>query len=331
MSDVLSQSEIDALLHKFDSGDLDLLTAPTDETNKVREYDFRTANRFHKEQMRTLNVVFDNFARLFASYLSGTLRVMCSAEVKRLEEMKYQEFVNALPSPVILAIMRQPPLIGPILFVLSPDISYAMISRLLGGAPLSAGNEFSREFTEIELVLMERMLRQFMPLFVESWEKIDKISVQLDRIETSPQFAQIVAANETVAIVSLSVNIAGAVGLVNICLPQLALEPVSDKLSTRTMYQVTETQRCEESQQEIAGRLRNTPLFVTAAFNSTQATVRDILNLAVGDVLQLEHTLEDPMTLMVGHLPKFHGALGTKENRYAIKISEVINKEDVNE
>ena len=334
MSDVLSQAEIDALLSKFDSGEMDVENEQKEDTGKIYEYDFRTANRFHKEQMRTLNIIYDTFARLLSNYLSGTLRVMASADVMGIEELKYQEFINALPSPVILAIMRQPPLVGPILFEISSDVAYAMISRLLGGQPAHSGNAGSggggREFTEIELVLIERILRQFIPLFVESWNKVIQTNVVLDRIETNPQFAQVIATNETVAIISVNVKLGEAEGIANICLPHLALEPVSKQMSTKMMYQ-QETHHDHSAEKDITVRIERTRLDVSAVFNATTATVREVLGLSVGDVLQLEHSLSEPLTLMVGHLPKFKAGLGVKDNRYAAKISEVIRKEDSDE
>ncbi|MCL2030524.1 MAG: flagellar motor switch protein FliM, partial [Oscillospiraceae bacterium] len=327
MSDVLSQAEIDALLNKFDSGEMDLSAGQEAGGVKVRDYDFRTANRFHKEQIRTLNIIYETFARLLSNYMSGTLRVMASVDVLGIEELKYQEFINALPSPVILAVMRQPPLAGPILFEISPDIAYSMISRLLGGQPTYPGGA-TREFTEIELVLVERMLRQFMPLFVEGWTKVMKTSISLDRIETNPQFAQIVASNETVAIISLSVRLGETEGLVNVCLPHLALEPVNNQLSTKLMYQSSESQSKEPVKEDITARIARTQLSLAAVFNATDATVREILELSAGDVLRLDHTISEPLTLMVGHLPKFKVGLGVKDKRYAVKVSEVIRKED---
>ena len=329
MSDVLSQNEIDALLNALSSGVVETGELESSEPGqRVREYDFRTANRFHKEQIRTLRVIHDTFARLFSSYLSGTLRVMCSAEVLSVEELKYQEFVNSLPEPVILAVLRQLPLTGPVLFELTPDISYAMISRLLGGMPML--NVGTREFTEIELVLLERMLRQFLPLITESWEKIVNVSTSLDRIETSPQFAQIVGAGETVAIITLSVSIGNVTGLVNICLPHLALEPVNKMLQTKFMYQTGSTERMHSAAvaEDIRERLERTPLKLTAVFNQTSTTVRDILNLQVNDIIMLDHLLSEPLTLNVAHLPKFKCDLGVKENKYSVKISETIHKEE---
>ncbi len=324
MADVLSQSEIDALLNAISAGEIE--TAESEPEVKVRDYDFRTANRFHKEQMRTLRIIHDTFARLFAAYLSGTLRVMCSAEVLSVEELKYQEFVNALPEPVLLGVLRQPPLVGSVLLEISPDISFAMISRLLGGAPTPSG--LTREFTEIELVLLERVLRQFLPLFAESWEKIIRVNTTLDRIETSPQFAQIVASNETVAIITINVIIGDVAGLVNICLPHLALEPINQQLSTKLIYQSGLEREAEPAVKDIRSRLERSPLDLTAVFKTTTAVVRDILNLQEGDVIQLEHLLSEPLILKVAHLPKFRVELGVKDNRYAVKIAETIHKEE---
>lgn len=328
MAGVLSQAEIDALLNTIESEGIS--SQPLDDGGtQIREYDFRTANRFNKEHIRTLKIVYDNFARLFASYLSGTLRAMCSAEVISVEETKYSEFVNALPSPLILAVVRMPPMTGSVLLEVSPDLSYAVISRLLGGKPDK--ESVSRGFTEIELVLLERIMRQFLPLFGESWEKVVGITTYLDRLETSPQFAQIVAMNETVAIISISVKIDDATGTFNICLPHLALEPINQQLTTKFLYQNSESRELFPAHDDIKKRIERTPLDVSAFFNETLTSVRDILNLQTGDVISLNHKVSEPLTLRVGHLPKFKVEIGMKDRRYAAKVTEIIQKEDAND
>jgi flagellar motor switch protein FliM len=330
LAGVLSQEEIDALLNAIEEDGIDA-AAPVeaDSSGTVRDYDFRTANRFNKEHMRTLKIIYDTFARLFSSYLSGTLRAMCSAEVISVEETKYAEFVNALPNPLILAVVRMPPMVGSVLLEISPDLSYAIISRLLGGKPDK--ESVSRGFTEIELVLLERIMRQFLPLFGESWEKVVTINTTLDRLETSPQFAQIVSMNETVAIISLSVKLDDAEGSFNICLPHLALEPINQQLSTKFLYQTDVHRETESAYEDIQNRIQYTPLDVAASFNETYAPVREILNLQRGDVISLDHHISQPITLRVGHLPKFKADIGVKENRYAAKIIEIIRKEEAND
>ncbi len=328
MADVLSQSEIDALLNAINSGSVDVQAA-TDTTpaTKIRPYDFRTANRFSKEQIRTISIIYENFAHLFASFLSGVLRSMVQIEVGNVEELKYNEFVNALPVSVVLSIFSMPPLVGPTLVEVSPDVAYAMISRLLGGNGAKA--ETSRNYTEIELVLLERILRQMIRYLDEAWSKVIAVNTIFERIETSSQFAQIVALNETVALTSLTVKIGEQEGLMNICLPHVAIEPISKKLNTKTLFQTnTEHHTLESANEDIRQRIQNTPLTVTAVFNETLVSVRDIVNLQVGDVLQLEHKVDTPVLVKVGHLDKFRADIGIKENRNAVKIAEIIHEEE---
>lgn len=327
MADVLSQAEIDALLNALSSGDVAAEEMVEETTAKIKDYDFRTANRFSKEQMRTFNIIYDTFARLFTSYLSGTLRVMCSAEVISVDEVKYQEFVNAMPTPVILGIITMPPLVGPTMLSIAPDVAYVMIARLLGGSDQSGSMEISRTFTEIELVLLERIIRQFIGLLVEAWAKIIPITTMLDRIETSPQFAQIVAMNETIALITLNVKIGNNEGLMNFVLPQLALEEIAKQLSTKLMFSSIDTRRHAPKTQDIKSRIQTTPLPVTAVFSETQTSVRDVLGLQAGDIIQLDHSTLQPLTIKVGHLSKFHGIIGIKDNRYAIKITDLIREE----
>jgi flagellar motor switch protein FliM len=326
LAGVLSQAEIDALLNAIEVDGIDAATPSNEPSGHVKDYDFRTANRFNKEHMRTLKVLYDTFARLFSSYLSGTLRAMCSAEVVSVEETKYAEFVNSLPNPLILAVLRMPPMVGSVLLELSPDLSYAIISRLLGGKPDK--DSASRGFTEIEMVLLERIMRQFLPLFSESWEKVAVVNASLDRLETSPQFAQIVAMNETVAIISMRVKLDDAEGSLNICLPHLALEPISQHLSTKYLYQTDVHRETASAHGDIQKRISRTPLDVSAVFNETYAHVREVLNLQPGDVINLDHHVSQPVTLKVRHLPKFKAEVGIKDNRYAAKIVDIIHKEE---
>ncbi|MDL2273068.1 flagellar motor switch protein FliM [Oscillospiraceae bacterium OttesenSCG-928-G22] len=328
MAEVLSQSEIDELLNALSSG-----TVPVEEEKppeeKVRSYDFRSANRFSKEQIRTLQLIFENYARDISTYLSGSLRVMCEAEVLSVEEQKYQEFVNSLPEPVLLAILSMPPLSGTSLFEISPDIAYMMISLLLGGSSKYVESSLQRDFTEIELVLLEKVVRQCIALLKGSWEKVIEISATLDRIETSPQFAQIVALNETIAIITINIKIGGVKGIMNFCIPHLSIQSVSKQFNTKLLFQGPihpEGQRDDEG--VIKHRLETTQLSVSAGFRDTVALFRDINDLAVGDIVQLSHKVNDPVVVKVGHLSKFQGTLGVKKGKMAVKIIDFIREEN---
>jgi flagellar motor switch protein FliM len=331
LADVLSQSEIDALLLAINTGDLDMDSPQEIRTvGEARPYDFRTANRFSREQIRTLALVYENFSRLYSTYLSGTLRSMCEINVVGVEELKYHEFANALPTSVLLSVISMPPLVGPTLMEVSPGLAYAMISRLLGGSG-GEDSEISRSFTEIELVLFERISRQFVGLFDEAWEKVIGVKASLDRLETSAQFAQIVAMGETVAVVTMNARIGDTEGLINCCLPHLALEPIAKQLNTKMLFQAggESFRKVAPVKDDIRQRIQNTPLPLTAVFNKTAATVSEVLGLRVGDVLQLEHKVGEPLTVRVGHLEKFRVAIGSQDKRYAVMVSDLIREEDL--
>ena len=332
MSDILSQAEIDELLNTLMDGD----DASASDSGsgapalKVKDYDFRTANRFPKEQMRTFNVVFESFSQLFSSRLSNILRVSCECEVLSIEECSYSEFNNSLPAPVVLVVVESPPMYGSLLIQMSPELAYMLISRLFGG--VSAG-ESSKQFTEIELSLIERILRQIIGVFDEAWDKVIGLSTMIERIETSPQFAQISAPNEPVAVIILNIKMGEESGLMSICLPHSAVDPVSQQLNTRLWFSSgkREDGRHEERFALLSEKIVHTPIPLTAYFEHTPATVADIVNLQVGDVIKLEHGLNQPLTVKVHHIPKFHVTMGTMGSKYALQIVDIIKEDNQNE
>ena len=327
MSEILSQSEIDNLIKELALGEQE----PTDERLgdselNVKPYDFKTANRFPKEQMRTINIVMQNYAQLLANYFTGALRSPSEVEILSIEELTFYEFNNALPSPVVLAVVNTQPLEGSILLQVSAEISDAIISRLLGGA--STNMVKKKAFTEIELAIIERVMRQMLHLFDEAWVKVLKMRSHLDRIETSSQFAQIVDINEPIAIITLNIKIGPDTGVISVCLPHMALEPVSKQMNTRSWYSGAQGKKVNADSDAMGKRIYNTMVEMHAIFNDTSASVKDIAYLQVGDVIQLEHRLEDPLMVKVQNLPKFHGTIGKKGMKYAIKVTDIIKGEE---
>ena len=333
MSEILSQSEIDELLSSLMAGDAAPASSEAADgpsAMKVKEYDFRTANRFPKEQMRTFHVVFETYSQLLSNRLSSVLRVSCECEILSIEECSYSEFNNSLPVPVVLALMDAPPMHGSLVSQMSPELAYMIISRLFGGG---TSGENSKQFTEIELALVERVLRQAIDVFDEAWDKVIELSTQIERIETSPQFAQITAPNEPVAVIIMNVTMGEEAGLMSICIPHTAIEPVAQQLNTRMWF--SSVSRDDGKGEERAAMLREqllqTPIPVTAFFEQTPATVSDIINLQIGDVIKLDHSVDYPLTIKVHHIPKFRATIGTMGQKYALQIVDIIEEEKLNE
>ena len=330
MSDILTQAEIDELLNALSSGVSE--EKPVEEVKPAgnyKTYDFRKACKFQKEQIRTLSIVFQTFAQLLANKLSVILRTNCECEVLSVEEQSFNEYNNSLPMPVILGVLRLAPMRGSVLLEISPEAAYTLINRLLGG---SADSESGKQFTEIEVALMQNVVKQMLPILETAWEKVLKLNAQLERLETSPQFTQITGVHEASAIITLNLSAGGNAGLISFCIPHASIEPIASSLNTLLLFSSShEGREVNKHSEQISERLRYTPVSLTAYFEETPATVRDIYNLQVGDVIRLTQRTQQPVMLKVQHIPKFYGQVGTIGTNYAIRIIDIIKREDEDE
>jgi flagellar motor switch protein FliM len=333
LPDILSQAEISELLGALETPEPEAAAqdgADATRVGTVKSYDFRSADKFPKEQIRTFNIIFTAFAQLFANRLSSILRASVDCELAAVEECLFSEFSNSLPSPVILAVYKAPPMVGSQLIKITPDIAYMFISRLFGG--VSSGEADAKQFTEIELALLERVLRGSASVFNEAWEKVLRMNMQIERMETSPQFAQIVSMNEPVAVVDFDIKVGDEHGVISLCVPHTSIEPIAKQLNTRLWYSTSSQDDVSASgnPEVIKGKLSYAPVPITAYFDNTAASVSDILNLRVGDVIHLNHKLDAPVTVKVSHIPKFKAQIGAKKSKRALQIAEII-KEDGHE
>lgn len=232
MSEVLSQSEIDALLNALSTGEVKAEEMKEEnESKKTRKYDFRNPQKISKEQLKTLEIIHENFGRYMQTFLSGYLRAPVKMEILTVDQFAYSEYSNALPNPTFITIIDFQPLSGQILMDISPNIIYTIIDRLLGGEGLD--RQEIRTFTEIELSLLQRIMQRAVVDLKEAWNNVIELKPILDKIETNPQFAQIVPPNETIALITMNIEIGSLEGLMNICIPYILLEPILDKLNTR--------------------------------------------------------------------------------------------------
>ena len=231
MGDVLSQNEVDALLSALSSGELDADEIKENAEKQVKDYDFARPSKFSKEHLRTLEIIFEHYGRLISTNLPVYLRKNVQIEVMNSEAVTYQEFSNALSNPVLLGIVNFAPLQGSIIIEMATNLGYAMVDRMLGGRGDSLDKV--REFSEIELLIIERIFVVCVNLLREPWQNVLEIAPRLERIETNSQYAQIISPSEMIAIVTISMKIGEVEGLMNICLPYITVEDVIDKLNTK--------------------------------------------------------------------------------------------------
>lgn len=326
MGEVLSQNEIDNLLAALSTGELDVDSIPDAEEKQVRNYDFGRPTKFSKEHLRTLEIIFEHYGRLISTNLPVYLRKNVQVSVASSETVTFNEFSNALSNPVILGIVNFEPLNGNIIMDLATNIAYAMIDRMLGGT--GATLEKMRDFSEIEMTIVQRILIMMVNLLHEPWKNVVDISPILQRVETNPQFAQIIAPNEMIAIVTLNLKIGDVEGFMNICLPFITLEDVMDKLNTKYWFSTMQELRDENYQEYIESMIRRVDIPVRAVLGTTTISVSDFMNLQVGDCIRLDTKVESDMDIYVGNIKKFTALPGSESDSYAVRVTSVLREEE---
>ncbi|NLO10750.1 MAG: flagellar motor switch protein FliM [Clostridiales bacterium] len=326
MSDVLSQNEIDNLLAAISSGELDADEIKQTNERHVKNYDFARPSKFSKEHLRTLNIIFEHYGRLLATNLPAYLRKNVQVEVINSEAVTYSEFTNALSNPVLLGIIDFAPLDGQIIIELADNLGYAIVDRMLGGGgyPL----EKVRDFSEIELSIIERIFNVCTNLLRDPWANVVEIEPRLLRIETNSQFAQIISPSEMISIVTMNIRIGNIEGMMNICLPYVCLEQVIDKLNTKYWYSTMQSRDDKSYKDLIEIAISKAKVPLRAVLGKSTISVNDFMNMQRGDIIKLNSKVDDELTVYVGNLNKFTALPGASAGAYAVKISSIIRGEE---
>ena len=285
MGEVLSQDEIDNLLKALSTGELDADEMKNTDERQVKDYDFARPAKFSKEHLRTLEIIFEHFGRLLATNLPAYLRKSVSVDVVNSEVVIYSEFSNALSNPVLLGVVGMDPLMGNVIMEMASNLGFAIVDRLLGGVGNSLEKE--RDFSEIELSILERVFTICVNLLHEPWENVVEITPRLNRIETNSQFAQIISPSETIAIVTINLKIGDVEGLMNICLPYTTLEPVMDKLNTKYWFSTMKEKDSNSYEAAIENIIDNALIPMKAVLGTSKINVQDFVNLQLGDIIRI--------------------------------------------
>ena len=328
--DVLSQSEIDALLSAISTGEMTAEDVKKDEeTKKVKVYDFKRALRFSKDQIRSLTRIHENFARLLTTFFSAQLRNYVQITVVSVDQIPFEEFVRSIPNMTLINVFEVPPLDGNILMEINPNIAYSMLDRLMGGGGESHSNVDN--LTEIETKIMTNLFERAFDNLREAWENVAEIDPILVELEVNPQFLQMISPNETVIVISLNTVIGETSGMINICIPHVVLEPIVPNLSVRYWMQSNTKQMSPEQQRALELRVKQASLPVITELGQTDISIQDFLTMQVGDVLQLKKKIDDPLIVKVGTLPKFTAQPGKSGSKMAVQILDPLKGADEHE
>lgn len=326
MPEILSQSQIDALLKGLDSGEVELDLEPK---RKVRDYDFRSPMKFTKEQLKTLDNLHETLSRLLSSYFLGILRLSCEMEVVQIEEQRYYEFNNALPDSALIALLQLVP--GDqsleeitLMIDMSPQIGFLLVDRLLGGS--GKGYAFQRDFSEIETSILRNVFDKVSGYIEESWKDYVEVQASVTSIETNARLVQVYSPEEIVVIVLMRVRIRDVTGNISICIPAANLEEVIGRFSSKYTRASKKIDIDKENlrRQTILKAITNSELEVKAVLHELELDLQDIIQLQENDVIPLHISADSGVCVKVENEPWFEAKLGQTKLKKAIKIDRLI-------
>jgi len=328
MAEILSQEEIDALLEVVDDENINPEELEKSESildqRQITLYDFKRPNRVSKEQLRSIRAMHDKMARNLASDISSLMRSIVEIQLHSVDQMTYGEFLMSLPSPTSFNVFSLKPLDGKGVIEINPSIVFPMIDRLLGGPGLPF--DTNREFTDIELNLLEQILRVIAQNMKEVWSPIMDLYPVIEAKESSPNVVQIVAQNEIVIMVVMEIIIGQTSGMMNICYPVISIESLLPKLANRDLM-LTETSNRKSRNKELRALIRGAKMELEAVLGYAKLNMKEVLDLEVGDIIKLDRPADDTVVVKVDGREKFIGEFGVRRYRRCIKIKEKLKTE----
>ena len=327
MAEVLSQSQIDALLNAARSGEMDLDAPALEPEKKYKKYDFYSPRKFTKERIKMLNSIFEGYARVINSRINALLHTTCEIEVESIEEQRYNEFSNALTESDVLALAKidqeQLQEESPILVHLDTEIVLTMVDRMMGGDGAPDSNlATDYKMTDLELNMYEDIIGSLIELLGGSWENYIGLKFEYVRTEVNPTLVQLIGFDETVILVGLDIKFPNCSGRMSLVLPGVMLTNLFAEIGKSTARHVTG----EDKSDEIFGSLRESDLEIVAELARTRLLLSDLYHLNVGDVVDIKQPKDSPIFLNIDGRRWFDGRMGVHNKQKAVKIGETYIK-----
>ena len=320
INDILTQDEIDALLHGVNSGDVDTDDSSGANDGQARKYDFASQDRIVRGRMPTLEMINERFARYFRISLFNMLRRSAEISIGGVQMLKFSEYVHSLFVPTSLNLVKVKPLRGTALFVIDPKLVFILVDNYFGGEGKFHTKIEGREFTPTEMRVIEMLLGLAFKDLKEAWAPIMQISFDYLNSEVNPQFANIVSPSEVVVVTTFHVELDGGGGDFHVTMPYSMVEPIREILDAGVQSDRNETDErwvhaLREDMKEAGVEMVTTLLEVTLSLG-------DVLEIKPGDIIPVD--LPEKSILKVEDIPIFRGVYGVHEGMNAVKITEAI-------
>lgn len=320
VNDLLSQDEIDALLHGVSSDEIDTEDDGIPGDGEARSYDFSSQDRIVRGRMPTLEMINERYARLFRISLFNLLRRSAEIAVGGVQMLKFSEYVHSLFVPTSLNLTRIHPLRGTALFVLDPKLVFTIVDNYFGGDGRFHTKIEGREFTPTEQRVIQMILKGVFVDLKEAWAPIMNIDFEFMNSEVNPQFANIVSPTEVVVVTIFHVELEGGGGDFHITMPYSMLEPIREVLDAGVQSDTDETD--ERWIHALRSEIEMASVHITGRLCETELSLRDIMKLKQGDIIPVESP--GSATLCAENVPVMRGTFGIAHGKSAIKVTEQI-------
>jgi flagellar motor switch protein FliM len=329
LTDVLDQSEVDALLAAVDTGQMSSDApspggfAPDGSARvDVQVYDFKRPERVSKDQMRALEALHEGFGRNFGAALSGYLRTIIEVSVAHIEQLTYSEFIHSLPNPTCFNLLKAEQLDGQLCLEISPLIIYPVIDRLLGG---SNADLFipQRPLTQIEQRLVQRITDRATHHLSEAWSNLTPVTFSVQDFESNPQLVQIVPPNETVVVVGFELKMGNRAGTMSLCIPYNTIEPIMGVLAAQNWFSYQRKGGQEDHARRLTRNVSSAPVEMRAFLARTTMKLNDLLSLAPGDIITTDKSVTADAFVEIEGRHKFFGQIGKLRGARSLRITRV--------
>ena len=323
MEQILSQDEVDALLKGISGGEIEEPEEPIDtEALGYQAYDFTRQERIVQVKMPAMEAISDAFMRAVRTSLSTTLRRIIDLTSAPIELERFGAFVRTLPVPSSLQIFRMAPFRGHALIVLEPKLVFTLVENFLGGTGTRNIRIEGRDFTAIEQRLIRRVVNLLLNDLEKAWYSLQPLKVQYIRSEINPQFAKICQPEDVVIISRYDVDMDRAVGSITVCIPMSNLESVKGKLLTT--FQREQSDEDISIKRVLSENIKNIPVEFVVELGHATISAGDVMELVVGDIIQLERRTDDLLPGFVAGQRKYMGTPGVHRGNNALLIKKKV-------
>ncbi len=333
MNQVLSQSEVDALLAAVSEGEVGgseaaatggPANAPKDE-RVIVSYDLTSQDRIIRGRLPQLDVIYEKFMRAFRVSLSSALRKIASITLASTDFLKFGEFINTLPMPTCMSVLRFQTLRGSALLVIESKLAYALVDSFFGGVDRPYTKIEGKDFTQIELSIVQKVVNLAIDDLEAAWESVEKIGCSFVRTEVNPQFVGIVPPTDVVIASTFDVELENATGTISMVIPYSTIEPIKQKLSTGFQVESDQTDK-KLWTSIIRDQLMDTSVELRVNLGETEIQLEDLTKLKIGDVIPLTQDSTGELTIHVENVSKFKGYYGNHHGTVAVQVTRTIEK-----